>query len=97
MVFALGEVKALVAAFTRLLLFLLFPGTLLENIKKQKHRSYVSRSSDCSVSAQLNQKECLTACLASCSLPFLRSINKDRQTHYPSLEKKSTAVQAVRL
>lgn len=32
MVFALGEIEALVAAFTRLLLLLLFPGTLLENI-----------------------------------------------------------------
>lgn len=29
-VFALGEIEALVAAFTRLLLFVLFPGTLLE-------------------------------------------------------------------
>lgn len=32
MVFALGEIEALVAAFTGLLLFFLFPGTLLENI-----------------------------------------------------------------
>lgn len=35
MVFTLGEIEALVAALTRLLLFVLFPGTLLELGKKQ--------------------------------------------------------------
>lgn len=113
MVFALGEIEALVAAFTRLLLFVLFPGTLLENIPKRKHRIHVSRSSVCSVSTRL--KECLTArlasffvCLAAC-LPFLLSINKDtdrltlKEIHYPSLKDNggqmevSTTAQAVGL
>lgn len=40
-VFALGEIEALAAAFTRLLLFVLFPGTLLELKKKKKQTSCV--------------------------------------------------------
>lgn len=35
-VFTLGEIEALVAALTRLLLFVLFPGTLLELEKKKQ-------------------------------------------------------------
>lgn len=34
-VFTLGEIEALAAALTRLLLFVLFPGTLLELERKQ--------------------------------------------------------------
>lgn len=70
MVFALGEVEALAAAFTRLLLFLLFPGTLLENkLEKKNTMCHVSRSLVCSVSAQLKQKECMSD--GSCSTsPF---------------------------
>lgn len=40
MVFALGEIEALAAAFTRLLLFVLFPGTLLR--KKKQNKTHVS-------------------------------------------------------
>lgn len=76
--FALGEIEALIAPFTCLLLFLFFPGTLLE---KKTHTGVMCQGS-CSISAQLNQKEFLTACLASpfvclaACLPFLLSTNK---------------------
>jgi len=48
--FALGEIEALIAAFARLFLFLLFPGTLL----KVKTTEGASRSS---VRSSLNEAE----------------------------------------
>lgn len=78
MVFALGEVEALVAAFTRLLLFVLFPGTLLENIKKTQEScvKVFSLFSFSTTEGMSDGSSCFILCLAV-RLPFLLSINKD--------------------
>lgn len=53
-VFALGKMEALIAAFTCLLLLLLFPGTLLANNKT--NTIHLSSFSFCSLSAPLHKK-----------------------------------------
>lgn len=79
MVFTLREIEALVAAFTRLLLFLLFPGTLLE-IQKKTQESCVEVFSLFSFRTTEGMSTArpasLFVCLAAC-LPFLLSYNKD--------------------
>lgn len=57
--------------------------------KNTQHRSHVSRSSVSSVSAKLNQKECLWlaspfVCLAAC-LPFLLCVNTDRHPQWHTI------------
>lgn len=51
MVFALGEIEALAAAFTRLLLFVLFPGTLLSNKRFNTHVRVFGKNRDLMSSA----------------------------------------------
>lgn len=58
--FALGEVEALIAAFTCLLLLILFLGTLLQ----RKTKTGLMCQGFHSVSAQLNQYDCLKVCIA---------------------------------